>query len=248
MSDNWNKILKKNVVPEIDHNKKYQAIENLKTEIASTDIEIKENYFQKIIKQIPFINKTTVIIQFLLLILGVIIINYTSFESTRLLLSLVMPILAFFQVAEMQRSFKYNMYEIEMACKVNLREIITTRLIIMTVINLLIMTLFVIIAGTKFQTGINLLIVYLLVPFLITNVLTMELSKLLKNRQNDVANMGIALLVNMVLFLSHIRFPFVYENSCIYIWIIVLLIKRFYLIKNIYQIYEKEDEYIWNLQ
>ena len=47
------------------------------------------------------------------------------------------------------------MYEIEMACKVNLREIITTRLIIMTVINLLIMTLFVIIAGTKFQTRIN---------------------------------------------------------------------------------------------
>ena len=54
MSDNWNKILKKNVVPEIDYNKKYQAIENLKTEIASTDIEIKENYFQKIIKQNSF--------------------------------------------------------------------------------------------------------------------------------------------------------------------------------------------------
>ena len=248
MSDNWDKILKKNAVPEIDYNKKYQAIENLKVEIANTDIEINENYFQKIIKQIPFINKTTVIIQVLLLILGMIIINYTSFEITRLLLSLVMPILAFFQVAEMQRSFKYNMYEIEMACKVNLREIITTRLIIMTVINLLIMTLFVIIAGTKFQTGINLLIVYLLVPFLITNVLTMELSKLLKNRQNDVANMGIALLVNMVLFVSHIRFPFVYENSCIFIWVIVLLISGFYLIRNIYQIYEKEDEYIWNLQ
>ena len=60
--------------------------------------------------------------------------------------------------------------------------------------------------------------------------------------------MGIALLVNMVLFVSHIRFPFVYENSVYFIWVIVLLISVFYLIRNIYQIYEKEDEYIWNLQ
>ena len=57
MSDNWDKILKKNIVPEIDNNKKYQAIENLKIEITNADIEIKENYFQKIIKQLPFINK-----------------------------------------------------------------------------------------------------------------------------------------------------------------------------------------------
>lgn len=248
MSDNLDKILKKNIVPEIDKNKKYQAIESLKIEIENTNIEIKENYFRKIIKQIPFINKKTLFVQFLLLILGMFIINYTAFESTRLLLSLVMPILAFFQVTEMQRSFKYNMYEIEMVCKVNLREIITTRLIIMTTINLLIMTLFVIITGEKFQTGISLLIIYLLVPFLITNLLTMEISKLLKNKQNDVANISIALIVNMFLFMSHIRFPFVYESSCVFIWIIVLLISGFYLIKNIYQIYEKEDEYIWNLQ
>lgn len=248
MRDNLDKILNKNIVPEIDENKKNLAIESLKTEIENTNIEIKESYFQKIIKQILFINKKTLLVQFLLLILGMFIINYTAFESTRLLLSLVMPIFAFFQVTEMQKSFKYNMYEIEMACKVNLREIITTRLIIMTSMNLLIMTLFVIIAGTKFQTGANLLIVYLLVPFLITNMITMKFSKLLKSRQNDVANISIALIVNMFLFISHIRFPFVYESSCVFIWIIVLLISGFYLIKNIYQIYEKEDEYIWNLQ
>ena len=248
MSDNWDKILKKNIVPEIDKNKKYQAIESLKTEIKNTDIEIKESYFQKIIKQLPFIDKKVILVQFLLLILGLFIIYYTSFESTRLLLSLVMPILAFFQIAEMQRSFKHNMYEIEMACKVNLREIITARLIIMTVINLLIMTLFVSMAGAKFQEGIHLLIIYLLVPFLITNVLSMEMSKLLKSRQIDVAHISIALMINMFLFVSHIRFPYIYESSCNFLWIIVLFISGFYLIKNIYQMYEKEDEYIWNLQ
>ena len=248
MSDNWNEILKKNIVPEIDESKKYQAIETLKIEIENTNIEIKEGYFQKIIKQLPFINKKTVCIQILLLILGVFIIHYTSFESTRLLLSLVMPILAFFQIAEMQRCFKYNMYEIEMVCKINLRNIITTRLIIMSTINLLIMTLLAIMTGAKFQTGINLLMVYLLVPFLITNVVNMEISKIVKNKQNDVANIGIALLMNVILLVSHIRFPYIYERSCVFIWIIVLLIAGVYLMKNIYQIYEKEDEYIWNLQ
>ena len=98
MRDNLDKILNKNIVPEIDENKKNLAIESLKTEIENTNIEIKESYFQKIIKQILFINKKTLLVQFLLLILGMFIINYTAFESTRLLLSLVMPIFAFFQV------------------------------------------------------------------------------------------------------------------------------------------------------
>ena len=248
MNNNWDKILKKNIVPEIDESKKNKAIEKLKIEIANTDIEIKESYFQKIIKQIPFINKITLFTQTLLLIIGILIINYTSFENTRLLLSLVMPILAFFQITEMQRSFKYNMYEIEMACKVNLGEVITTRLIIMTIINLLIITLFAIITGVKFQTGINLIIVYLLVPFLVTNVVSMEVSKLLKNKQNDVSNMSIVVIINMLLFILNIRFPYIYESSSVFIWIVVLLTSGFYLIKNIYQIFEKEEDYIWNLQ
>ena len=248
MNNNWDKILKKNIVPEIDENKKNKAIEKLKIEIANTDIEIKESYFQKIIKQIPFINKITLFTQTLLLIIGILIINYTSFENTRLLLSLVMPILAFFQITEMQRSFKYNMYEIEMACKVNLGEVITTRLIIMTIINLVIITLFAIITGVKFQTGINLIIVYLLVPFLVTNVVSIEVSKILKNKQNDVSNMSIVVIINMLLFILNIRFPYIYESSSIFIWIVVLLTSGFYLIKNIYQIFEKEEDYIWNLQ
>ena len=128
--ERWKEILNKNNLPEIDQQRKYQSIKELKIEIANMDIKVRENYFEKIKRYIPFMNKTTFLIQFILLIIGIFVIETTVFEKTRLILSLVMPLLALLQIMELEKSFKYNMYEIEMSCKMNLKELISIKLII----------------------------------------------------------------------------------------------------------------------
>ena len=134
--DKWRKILNKRELPSIDENKKRQSIEILKMEIANTEITVKESYFEKIKRYIPFMSKITFLFQFILLLVGILVIKTMNFEKTRLILSLVMPILAFLQIMELEKSFKYNMYEIEMSCKMDLKESISIKLIINTFINL----------------------------------------------------------------------------------------------------------------
>lgn len=120
--DKWREILNKRELPSIDENKKRQSIEILKMEIANTEITVKESYFEKVKRYIPFMSKITFLFQFILLLVGILVIKSMNFEKTRLILSLVMPILSFLQIMELEKSFKYNMYEIEMSCKMDLKE------------------------------------------------------------------------------------------------------------------------------
>ena len=236
--DKWREILNKRELPSIDENKKRQSIEILKMEIANTEITVKESYFEKIKRYIPFMSKITFLFQFILLLVGILVIKSMNFEKTRLILSLVMPILAFLQIMELEKSFKYNMYEIEMSCKMDLKELISIKLIINTFINLCIMTVFAVMTGT----------LYFLVPFMITNVANILTMRLLKNKSNEIVNMTIMLLINAILFKINIKFPSVYETSSVLVWLGLLIITVFYFIKAVYQFYEEEDDYIWNLQ
>lgn len=246
--DKWREILNKRELPIIDKNKKRQSIEILKKEIANIEITVKENYFEKIKRYIPFMSKITFIIQFVLLIVGIFVIKSSTFEKTRLILSLVMPILAFLQMMELQKSFKYNMYEIEMSCKMDLKKLISIKLIINTITNLIIMTIFASLTAVHFGNEIYLLIIYFLVPFMITNVINIGVMKLSKNKSNEIINITVTALMNIILLILNIKFPCVYEMSSILVWIGLLCITVFYFTKAVYRFFEEEDDYIWNLQ
>lgn len=248
MNKKWKETLKTKDMPEIDSAKKKKAIEELKIQIEATTITVKENYMQKIKRYFPYINKSTFLIQFIVLIMGMFVITSTTYEKTRLILSTVMPVLAFLQIMELQKSFKYNMYEIEMSCKMDLKELISMKLIISTVINLCIMTIFACMTGIEFECESYLLIIYFLVPFIITNIINIKLTKLLKNKSNEITNITAMLLVNIVLFVLNMNFPYVYEAASSLVWIMLLVITTLYFIKLIMELYEKEEEYIWNLQ
>lgn len=246
--DKWRDILNKRELPIIDENKKRKSIEILKMEIANTEITVKESYFEKIKRYIPFMSKITFLIQFVLLIVGIFVIKSMAFEKTRLILSLVMPILAFLQMMELQKSFKYNMYEIEMSCKMDLKELISIKLLVNTIINLIIMTVFASLTAVHFGNEIYLLIIYFLVPFMITNVINIGVMKLSKNKSNEIINITVTLLMNIVLLILNIKFPSVYETSSVLVWLGLLIITVFYFIKAVYRFFEEEDDYIWNLQ
>ena len=235
--DKWRDILNKRELPIIDENKKRKSIEILKMEIANTEITVKESYFEKIKRYIPFMSKITFLFQFVLLLVGILVIRSMTFEKTRLL-----------EIMELEKSFKYNMYEIEMSCKMDLKELISIKLIINTIINLCIMTIFAVATGTHFEQESYVLILYFLVPFMITNVTNIVTMRLLKHKSNETVNMTIMLLINAILFILNIKFPSVYETSSVLVWLGLLIITVFYFIKAVYRFFEEEDDYIWNLQ
>ena len=109
------------------------------------------------------------------------------------------------------------------------------------------MTILAILTGIHFENEIYLLIIYFLVPFMITNAINICAIKLSKNKSNEIINITVTLLINLVLFILNIKFSYIYETSSILVWIGLLCILVFYFIKAIYQFWEEED-YIWNLQ
>lgn len=248
MSEKWKEILNKDTVFKIDEQRKQQSIEKLKIEIANVEITGKENYFEKIKRYVPFMNKMTFVIQFILLITGIFVIKSSTFERTRLILSFVMPILAFLQIMELEKSLKYNMYEIEMSCKMDFKELISIKLIVNTIINLIIMTIFASLTAIHFKNEMYLLIIYFLVPFMITNVINIFVMKLSKNKSNEIINITITSLMNIILLILNIKFPHIYETSSILVWISLLGITLVYFIRTIYHFWKEEEDYVWNLQ
>ena len=242
------KFLNENISIQIDEQKKNKTIENLKIEIDKIDIQVKENYLGKVKRYIPFLSKKTIIFQSILLILGISIITSVGFEKTRLILSTVMPVLVLLQMIELEKSFKYNMYEIEISCKLNLKELILIKLIIYAFINLCFMTIFAIVAGSYFKYSISLLILYFLVPFMITNAINIGIIRMLKSKSNELISFISMIFVNAILVIIDIKFPYVYETSNTLIWAVLLIIAIYYFVKNVYEIYEKEEDFIWNLQ
>ena len=117
-----------------------------------------------------------------------------------------------------------------------------------SIINLIIMTVFASLTAVHFGNEIYLLIIYFLVPFMITNVINIGVMKLSKNKSNEIINITVTLLMNIVLLILNIKFPCVYEMSSILVWIGLLCITVFYFTKAVYRFFEEEDDYIWNLQ
>lgn len=120
--DKWREILNKRELPSIDENKKGKSIEILKMEIANTEITVKESYFEKIKRYIPFMSKITFLFQFISIIGRNISYKIYEFWENKANFITCNANISISSNNGVREKFKYNMYEIEMSCKMDLKE------------------------------------------------------------------------------------------------------------------------------
>ena len=114
-----------------------------------------------------------------------------------------------------------------MSCKMDLKELISIKLLVNTIINLIIMTVFASLTAVHFGNEIYLLIIYFLVPFMITNVINIGVMKLSKNKSNEIINITVTLLLNIVLLIA---FMLSYLFFCLFIIIVLYFLLEFLLL------------------
>lgn len=90
--------------------------------------------------------------------------------------SAVVPLLAVLVVVEMNRSFCCGMNELEMSTRHNLTEIYLARMVFLGAGNFLWMLLALFLFARESQEVVFMLIVYLMVPYLLATVLSLEIS------------------------------------------------------------------------
>jgi len=206
---------------------------------------------EAVITQISYIHKYIWILSVFLVFGIVILTKFFLWKSTTydLLYSLsaVMPILAVLVITETFRSSVYGMAELEMTTKYNLPQIILIRMgaIGMTDLCLIVSTIpFVIQQGT---IGFMQVAIYLMVPYLCTCVLMLQIEK--RERGKEATWYGI--LCGFFLFGLNILTKgiqeIIYNNHTFYIWLIVFIVFVGILVKQIWSILHKMEEWKWSL-
>lgn len=140
------------------------------------------------------------------------------------LLSALMPFLALSMIAENVRSEKYGMTELEMATRFSLRSVVLARMGVVGICHLVLLGVLMLLgyqngATSVLQTG-----VYLLVPYLLTDVGSLWLVRKLRNREALYASLGFAGLVSVMPIASQYTKEFLYRAQNFGWWVFALIV------------------------
>ncbi|TCL58065.1 hypothetical protein EDD76_107180 [Kineothrix alysoides] len=139
-------------------------------------------------------------------------------------LSALMPYLAAASIAESVRSEMYGMAELEMASRFPLKSVMLARMGILGVFHLTLLGLLVPFEHmygvfTAFQTG-----VYLLVPYLLTNAGGLWLVRKIRSREASYVCMGYAIIISAFPIVSKYTITLLYQPEVFGWWLVLLAI------------------------
>lgn len=163
------------------------------------------------------------------------------------LFSALMPYLALSLVAENVRSEKYGMTELEMATRFSLRSVVLARMGVVGICHLVLLGLLMLLgyrngAAPMFQTG-----VYLLVPYLLTDVGSLWLVRKMRSREALYASLGFAGLVSIMPIASQYTKDFLYRAQNFGWWVLVLFVLGIVMVAEWRKRIGNMEEMEWSL-
>ncbi len=158
-----------------------------------------------------------------------------------------MPFVAMIAVTENMRSNAYKMAELEMAARFSLKSVVFARMTIIGIFHMLLLLALVFFTGRNTELSFIRAGVYLLVPYLMTTVVSMQVARKLRGNEVNYVCMGIATIVAAVDALMQGMVPFAVTNECFVYWVLVLAVLIVCTIieysKNIFRM----EEALWSL-
>lgn len=163
------------------------------------------------------------------------------------LLSAMMPFLAITAITENIRSEIYGMSELEMATRFSLKSVVLARMGILGIVHLVVLCLITLLgyregAITVFQTG-----VYLLVPYLLTDAGGLWLVRKIRGKEAVYASMGLAFLVGVLPIASKYTMTWLYQAKNFSWWLVVLVVLIGVIVSEWRKNMKRMEELEWNL-
>lgn len=160
--------------------------------------------------------------------------------------SALMPFVAVSTLVENARSTVHNMAELEMASRFSLRSVLLARMSIMGLVHLLLFAIIVPFVGNTQMVSLGRTGVYLLVPYLLTNVLGLYFSRKFHGLGKSYFFLGIACMVSVLGFAARGMLPILYDSQQFGWWIVALLLLVGMAISAYRKILEQTEELLWN--
>lgn len=226
-------------IPKYDENKLNNLIDliNETTLYPNQGLTFWEFYLQ----QIKFINKKIFILQLLFLLSILVVINISnSILNLQTCLTICGPFLFILGISELTRSFSYKTIELESTTKFNTYEVLLSRITIIGLFNIFIMSLIILIIGIYTTYPLFLTCLHLVVPFMITAFGNLALLNKLSSSFTKYYCLFYSISILIASFILSEFIPFLYLKSSITIWISLFLLSLIgitiqfrYLLKSI---------------
>jgi len=179
--------------------------------------------FSFMLSQGAYIQKWVWLVSLLVLAVAVWGAGYYRQEAIWIV-SALMPFAAMSVLVENSRSQVHNMAELEQATRFSLRSVVLARMSIIGVAHLILLTILVFFTGSMQMLSFGRTVVYLLVPYLLTNVLGLQLSRWLHSSANTYFFLAIACLVSVLGFGAGNMLGAIYESRNFGWWLVVLAV------------------------
>lgn len=240
------KILDDYEIPSADEGRMKDLINRGQASIDK--LQLNRTFLGTFIKtQLKYISKSVWLNQ-LLGTVFILLYLYPSQElgEIRIIIFKLIPLLSIFTVPELVKSLFYNMSEIEKTCKNSMSKLLTTRLLLVGILNILSIAIIVAFSSHKMGSPFIELIVYSLIPFNLINAINLLVVSYSKYRSfNNLIISSLIQIVTMDIFSQFAFFPRISKL----IWYLAFVLSSFYLIYRIFhlldELKEKEEEFRW---
>lgn len=182
---------------------------------------------KRVFNQFKYISPFLWITQFLALFLCIFIISKidtsTDITSVLSLLSFIIIFIAVLGFPEVCKSFSYQMWELEQSCKYNLRQIVTIKLALIGMSDLVIILLIAAFSSTQIKLPILETALYLLVPFNVACIISFFAISLMRNKLFSFSLFPVGLGISFVMLICINRFS-LYQKVSVPIWTVLFLV------------------------
>lgn len=211
----------------------------------------KATRFEVFRAQIGYIPKYVWLFSLLLVAAALLVGEYSMWDDLDFgilwSVSAVVPVLAVQLVTETFRSNTYGMAEIEMAAKYNLPQVLLIRMAAIGTADLVLVLLCTPLAAQKAGTGFWRTAIYLLVPWLCTCTLCLQVQKYRKGREtlwHSILCAG-AVCIAGICAIGYWEAVYAYERFSV--WIFVFLVLTIFLIKQVWCIWHEPQAWKTNV-
>ncbi|MCI8597090.1 MAG: hypothetical protein HFJ10_01410 [Lachnospiraceae bacterium] len=184
--------------PVIEEERKRQSLEFLRLQRKSIHITLRKPYGQRVLEQAAYISPAAWVFQGLLVLVLGTILN-TPFDMKEIVLanlSICAPIIGVIGFTEVMRSYQKNMWELEQACRYNLRQLAGMRLLLFAAADILVVA-GVMVGGLSLGFGAEELLLFFLVPQLLSDSVYLYLMARFRRKFQGTVLIGAAVLMTL---------------------------------------------------
>lgn len=172
---------------------------------------------------------------------------YTYDKDMLWMISALLPFLAVSVTAENGRSVTFGMGELEMACCFSLKSVILARMTILGAVQMLLLILLIPLSSMQGAYNLRQTGVYLLVPYLLTIIISLELTRRIQGKEAGYACIGVAVMVSAISCILKDAQAAAFLPANFHWWTMALVVLLAFTVREYYKMIQQTEEMTWKL-